>query len=100
MKFKKNDTIDHSGRLVTVLDLLGEGGQGEVYLVEMEGQKYALKIYKDEVSADFRYNLRNNIRKGSPAAEFLWPKVLLDFDDGDLGYMMDLRPSNYASFVS
>ena len=100
MKFKKNDTITHESKTITVLDFLGEGGQGEVYLVEMEGAKYALKIYKDQVSADFRYNLKNNIKKGSPSDEFLWPKVLLDFDDGDLGYMMDLRPKNYVSFVS
>jgi len=100
MKFKRNDIMTHEGKTITVLDFLGEGGQGEVYLVDMEGARYALKIYKDHVSADFRYNLKNNIRKGSPSDEFLWPKVLLDFDDGDLGYMMDLRPKNYVSFVS
>ena len=92
MKFKKNDTMSHGDKTITVLDFLGEGGQGEVYLVEMEGAKYALKIYKDQVSADFRYNLKNNVKKGSPSDEFLWPKVLIDFDDGDFGYMMDLRP--------
>ena len=35
MKFKKNDNITHEGKTITVLDFLGEGGQGEVYLVEM-----------------------------------------------------------------
>ena len=67
MKFKKNDNITHEGKTITVLDFLGDGGQGEVYLVEMEGAKYALKIYKDQVSADFLYNLKNNIKKGSPS---------------------------------
>ena len=62
MRFKKNDVISYDGKTVTVLDLLGEGGQGEVYLVETDGGQYALKIYKDEVSADFRYNLKNNIK--------------------------------------
>lgn len=100
MKFSKNDTIIHDGKTITVEELLGEGGQGEVYLVDMEGKKYALKIYKDEVSTDFRFNLKNNIKKGAPSEDFLWPKELLDFDDGDLGYMMDLRPQNYVSFVS
>ena len=100
MRFKKNDTIDCDGKIITVKDLLGEGGQGEVYLVEMEGAQYALKVYKEMESADFRYNLKNNIERGAPSGEFLWPKVLLDFEDGKLGYIMDLRPKNYQSFVS
>lgn len=100
MRLKKNDEINYDGKTITVLDLLGEGGQGEVYLVSMDGGQYALKIYKDEVSADFRYNLKNNIQKGSPSAEFLWPKELLELSTGETGYLMDLRPSNYVSFVS
>ena len=100
MRFKKNDTIDCDGKIITVKDLLGEGGQGEVYLVEMEGAQYALKVYKEMESADFRYNLKNNIERGAPSGEFLWPKMLLDFEDGKLGYIMDLRPKNYQSFVS
>ena len=100
MKLKKNDTIIHEGKTITVLDLLGEGGQGEVYLVEIEGKQYALKMYKEEASPDFRYNLKNNIAKGAPSEEFLWPKELVETDGGDLGYVMDLRPKNYVSFVS
>ena len=61
---------------------------------------FNVKMYKDEVSADFHYNLKNNIRRGAPSKEFLWPKMLLDFEDGDVGYMMDLRPTSYVSFVS
>ena len=76
MKLKKNQIVSSGGKDYRILDLLGAGGQGEVYLVEMEGAKYALKIYKDQVSADFRYNLKNNIKKGSPSDEYLWPKVL------------------------
>ena len=81
MKFKRNDTITQGKKTYTVTDFLGEGGQGEVYLVECEGSEYALKIYKYRVSADFRYNLKNNIAKGAPSSEFLWPIELLDFDD-------------------
>lgn len=100
MRFKQGDVICSDGVDIEVKDLLGEGGQGEVYLVEMEGKKYALKAYKEMESSDFRYNLKNNIAKGAPSGEFLWPKKLLDFEDGMLGYIMDLRPSNYVSFVS
>ena len=101
MYFKKNEkcTIGENETFV-VEDLLGEGGQGEVYLVSNGGQKYALKIYKGEVSRDFRFNLKNNIEKGSPSEDFLWPKRLFERADGKAGYLMDLRPKNYVSFVS
>lgn len=101
MRFKKNDTITLDGtEEIVVEDLLGEGGQGEVYLVSYQGKKYALKVYKYQVSSDFRYNLKNNIERGAPSDDFLWPKLLLDFDDGHIGYLMDLRPTNFVSFVS
>lgn len=101
MYFKKNSEfqIDGTGNY-KVDDLLGEGGQGEVYLVSDGKEKYALKIYKDSVSSDFRWNLKNNIDKGSPSDDFLWPKKLLECEDGRIGYLMDLRPKNYVSFVS
>ena len=100
MKFKKNDSFECDGKTVSILDLLGEGGQGEVYLVQVDGKQYALKMYKEAVSAEFRRNLQNNILRGAPTNNFLWPKLLLDFDDGDVGYLMDLRPKNYVSFLS
>lgn len=100
MKFCKNDVITVGDTAYTVLDLLGEGGQGAVYLVTDGKNRYALKAYLDEVHPDFRYNLKNNIEKGSPSPCFLWPKRLLDFEDGKIGYIMDLRPKNYVSFVS
>lgn len=101
MRFRKNDviTVDQTEKVV-ITDFLGEGGQGEVYLADYGGGKYALKVYKNIESDDFRYNLKNNIERGAPSDEFLWPKLLLDFDDGRIGYLMDLRPSNYVSFVS
>ena len=101
MLLSKNDTIDlGSEGSLTVKEPLGEGGQGEVYLVTLGEQQYALKLYKDLQSDDFRYNLKNNIDRGVPSPDFLWPKRLLDFSDGRIGYLMDLRPKNYVSFVS
>lgn len=101
MRFRKNDTITlNENEKIVVEDFLGDGGQGEVYLVSYNGGRYALKVYKNEESSDFRYNLKNNIDRGAPSDVFLWPKLLLDFDDGKIGYLMDLRPKNYVSFVS
>ena len=67
MKLKKNQIVSSGGKDFRILDLLGAGGQGEVYLAECEGQKYALKVYIDDPHPDFCYNLRNNIEKGSPS---------------------------------
>lgn len=101
MILQKNETITlGDGTTLTVEDLLGEGGQGEVYLVSQGGNKLAFKVYKDLQSDDFRYNLKNNIAHGVPSGDFLWPKQLIDFEDGRIGYLMDLRPKNYVSFVS
>ena len=82
MRFKKHDVLTmEDNEKIEIIDLLGAGGQGEVYLVSYKGGTYALKAYIDEVSSDFRYNLKNNIDKGSPSSNFLWPKMLIDFDD-------------------
>ena len=100
MRFRKNDTITlNESETIVVKDFLGDGGQGEVYLVEYNGGKYALKAYKNEESSDFRYNLKNNIERGAPSDDFLWPKLLFDFDDGKIGYLIDFRPKNFVSFV-
>ena len=100
MKFSKGDQFEYEGKTVTILDILGDGGQGEVYLVDNAGERLAFKIYKEQMSEDFRYNLRSNIQKGAPSTNFLWPKEIIEFTDGDCGYMMDLRGNEYSSFVS
>ena len=74
MKFKKDQIISSGGKSYRILELLGVGGQGEVYLAECEGHQYALKVYIDYPSADFCYNLKKNIERGSPSDSFLWPQ--------------------------
>lgn len=101
MKLKKGQKILlKNDRHLVVNDLLGVGGQGEVYKVEVDGRDYALKVYINEESSDFKYNLRNNIERKSPAATFLWPLEYVEIDDDTFGYLMHIRPSNYESFVS
>ena len=101
MLLKKNEILTvQSGKKIKVLDILGDGGQGEVYLVEMENKLFALKIYKDDISNDFWYNLKNNTSKGSPADTFLWPLEIVETSDGIYGYIMKVRDKEYKSFVS
>ena len=98
--FHKGDTFTCSQGKAEILDLLGEGGQGEVYLASLEGRKLAFKYYKEIPSDDFKYNLKTNIQRGSPSPSFLWPLYYVEFEDGGCGYFMELRGKNFVSFVS
>ena len=89
------------GRL-KVKEYIAQGGQGEVYLVEYGGKEKALKWYKkgiiDELgdSANKFYdNLKQNVMRGKPSEEFLWPEDITEWVDGTFGYVMDLRPDGY-----
>ena len=100
MIFKKGEKFTYEGEEVKIVDFLGEGGQGEVYLINYQGKQYAFKYYKERPDDNFKYNLKNNITKGSPSESFLWPKLYVEFEDGDCGYIMDLRPHRFVSFIS
>ena len=99
----KNGTIltSESGNKYTVVNLLGAGGQGEVYDVECDGKHYALKWYfKGSATARQKKLLEEIIAKGAPDSSFLWPMELIVPSQGNLfGYIMPLRPKNYKSIV-
>ncbi len=92
-----------NGGSETVKKILGSGGQGIVYLVDFNGMDYALKWYdidKIKNARAFRKNIENNIKDGAPSEKFLWPKYLTkENSEGTFGYIMDLRPQGYDSFV-
>ena len=101
MILNKGQTITTAdGRVFVIKEFLGEGGQGEVYLVSNNKETLAFKLYKEIPDSDFIYNLKTNISKGSPSSNYLWPLSAIEFEDGKFGYLMDLRPKNYKSFVS
>ena len=100
MIFKKNDSFSCNSDTVTILDYLGEGAQGEVYLASYRGNNYAFKYFKNIPNEDFVENLKNNVLKGSPGETFLWPKEFIRFTNDTYGYFMDVRPNNYVSFIS
>ena len=86
-----------NGSTAIVKSLLGEGGQGAVYLANVEGKDYALKIYAKRPSKKFMQNLMDNIQKGSPTKHFLWAKWAVNSPKYS-GYVMDVRPKEYVEF--
>lgn len=83
---------------VTVIKELGRGGQGIVYLVDLNGELKALKWYLNPPGEAFYKNLLNNIRAGAPSEAFLWPEFVTARQKGSYGYVMALRPKNYYEF--
>lgn len=68
-----------NGQTAKVKKLLGEGGQGYVYLVDVAGRDMALKWYKKDPSSDptaFYKNLSRNAASGAPSSVFIWPKYV------------------------
>ena len=90
-----------SGNKYTVIQLLGSGGQGEVYSVESRGKTYAMKwYYKNTATENQKEILDNLIQKGQPDVSFLWPQDMIYQSRGEsFGYIMPLRPKNYKSIV-
>lgn len=89
------------GDSIEVIEKLGEGGQGIVYKVKWNDRELALKWYFAEKLRDkvrFYENLKNNIKKGAPTENFLWPLELTEEDEGSFGYLMELRPKEYKDF--
>ncbi len=88
-----------SGGEAKVLEELGSGGQGTVYKVSYNGKEYALKWYHKDVfkgkEKAFYDNLKNNIQKGAPTKDFLWPIDITEVHGGVFGYIMEMRPKGY-----
>lgn len=90
-----------SGGELTVMEKLGEGGQGAVYKVDRNGTPLALKWYfmkKLKNPTEFYKNIENNIQEGPPTSAFLWPLEITKYFQGSFGYLMELRPPEYKDF--
>lgn len=87
-----------NGLDATIIRELGRGGQGIVYLVDLGGQKMALKWYLNKPTDWFYRNLEDNITKGAPSEAFLWPEYITTKKQGYFGYVMKLRPNGYIEF--
>lgn len=83
------------GQECIVESFLGGGGQGEVYRVKIGSEHYALKWYfNHNQTKQLKESLCELVKRGSPSDNFLWPKQIIECE-GQFGYVMGLRPSNY-----
>lgn len=87
-----------------VQDILGEGGQAEVYRARIGTQDYALKWYRKEyLAADRRLweRLKGAINSGSPTEQYLWPFDLVSLPHTAEygGYLMPIKPTEFISLV-
>jgi len=100
MELRTNQKIDlRDGGSAAVVRELGRGGQGIVYLVEVNGKRMALKWYLKPLTEAFSRNLEYNAFHGAPSDAFLWPEHLTVKDEeGCCGYIMRLRPEGYYEF--
>lgn len=84
---------------VTCRQLLGSGGQGEVWLGQLGGTDVAVKIYHPHTATPGqRAALERLVERGPPAHYFLWPKTIVDDPSAKTyGYVMELREKRFRS---
>lgn len=82
-----------------ILELLGAGGQGEVYKVQAKNQQYALKWYFPEFATSEQHQvLENLVAMGPPDSRFLWPIELVhESKIPGFGYLMPVRDLHFRS---
>ena len=95
------EVVSQNGNRYVVDKLLGAGSQGEVYAVMHAGQQFALKWYlPGNDTLDQAKLLHNLVETGAPSKRFLWPiELVKDATGKGLGYVMELRKSDYGSMV-
>ncbi|ARX87190.1 MULTISPECIES: protein kinase domain-containing protein [Streptomyces] len=91
--------VTEAGEQVTVGELFGSGGQGEVYRVSTVRGDRAVKWYYPQLAdARQRHILEGLIEKGWDDDRFLWPRSIVMDPDGKepgFGYLMDVRPARF-----
>lgn len=99
-QLKVGTKLTSSGNTYIVKDMLGSGGQGEVYLViDSSNHEHALKWYFKKMATPAQKKILDKlVMEGSPDPCFLWPEDLIEAES-TFGYIMPLRTKKYASIV-
>jgi serine/threonine protein kinase len=90
-----------SGMPCTIENLLGAGGQGEVYKAELAGEAVAVKwFFPHMATPEQRASMQLLIRKGAPSEHFLYPmEITTAAGVNGFGYVMPLRPKRFKNIV-
>lgn len=100
--FKPNQhVITKSGKRMSIIKFLGAGGQGEVYEVNIDGRRLALKWYFLQTGTPKqKLGIQKLIQSGKPDERFLWPIALVEVNGKkSFGYVMPLRPPQFSNIV-
>jgi DNA-binding helix-hairpin-helix protein with protein kinase domain len=97
--FRPGQTVwlEIAGERCEIKELIGSGGQGQVYHTAINGEDCALKWYFPHSATDAQRNaIERLIHKGPPNDRFLWPlDIALCQDNPSFGYVMPLRDPRY-----
>jgi eukaryotic-like serine/threonine-protein kinase len=90
-----------SGMNCTIGELLGAGGQGEVYKAELGGNAVAVKwFFAHMATPEQRASMELLVRKGPPSEHFLYPlEITTAAGTPGFGYVMPLRPKRFKNIV-
>jgi DNA-binding helix-hairpin-helix protein with protein kinase domain len=85
----------------TIEELLGAGGQGEVYKAELGGEAVAVKwFFPHMATPEQRASMELLVRKGAPSEHFLYPlEITTAAGVAGFGYVMPLRPKRFKNIV-
>jgi DNA-binding helix-hairpin-helix protein with protein kinase domain len=99
--FRPGDSVqlDMAGDPCEIRELLGSGGQAEVYRAAFKGRECALKwFYPEQATPSRRAAIERLLKKGAPSDSFLWPcDIVLRPDGTGLGYITPLRASRFRN---
>ena len=96
--------LQSAGDTLRVCKRLAEGGQGAVYLAEMNGRQFALNWYREfrnpAVTEQFAASIAKLIERGKPQHDaFIWPIDMVVCEGrGGFGYLMPLMDTRFRSF--
>ena len=101
--FRPGQTVwlEIAGERCEIKELIGSGGQGQVYHTSVNGQDCALKWYFPPSATDTQRNaIERLIHKGPPNDRFLWPlDIAVCQGHVSFGYIMPLREPRYRGMA-